>query len=416
MAFTPLHGALGLPPSPLEYSMIQAAVDRQVTERIDIDWKSTLPDKQRAKEPEEFAKDIAAMVNVGGGVVVYGVTEDRASSAAAKVVGVEGWSDAVQRMLLGWAHLHVHPPVHGLQFTTLQNDQGEVGGSPVVVMQVPASFETPHLVMVGDSIKAPRRSGSRTVYMNEREIERAYRARFDDRRSHERQVSDLLDQVLSGIRPTQVWLAAAARPINPRPVYAGRVPEEVAGEIFSKLRTSNPFRKDGGGMEEAGVGPRIGYRKWRLRTQDVNGSPWSVVDLHDDGSVALAFIGSPSGESGFEASTDVHVMDAQSLPAYIVRLARTAAESLGIMSDYEVSLTMKAAGKNNIYIRTFRDFGRLRGREDLIAIHDFEPVRGVFPGVGDDADALTAVRTLAVDIMNQGGHTTLGDKILKTRI
>jgi hypothetical protein len=47
MAYTPLHGALGFPPSPLEYSMIQAAVDQEVTERTDIDWKSTLPDKQR---------------------------------------------------------------------------------------------------------------------------------------------------------------------------------------------------------------------------------------------------------------------------------------------------------------------------------------------------------------------------------
>lgn len=152
---------------------------------------------------------------------------------------------------MGWANLHVHPPVHGRQFTTLQNDQGDIGDSPVVVMQVPASFETPHAVMVGDSIKTaiPSRHQAvrdpRIVYMNEREIQRAYRARFDDRRSHERQVSDLLNQVLSGIRSTQVWLAAAARPINPRPVYAGRVPEEVAGEIFTKLRTSNPLRKDG---------------------------------------------------------------------------------------------------------------------------------------------------------------------------
>lgn len=59
MVYPPLHGALGLPPSPLEYSMIQAAVDQHVTERIDIDWKSTLPDKQKPKEPEEFAKDIS---------------------------------------------------------------------------------------------------------------------------------------------------------------------------------------------------------------------------------------------------------------------------------------------------------------------------------------------------------------------
>lgn len=117
MAFTPLHRALGLPPSDLTYAMLQSAIEQQVTEKGDLDWKERLPDSRNPKASEEFAKDVAAMVNGGGGMIAYGVAEDRVSSAAERIVPVEDWTDTIERKLRGWAYSLIEPPVHGLEFT-----------------------------------------------------------------------------------------------------------------------------------------------------------------------------------------------------------------------------------------------------------------------------------------------------------
>lgn len=127
-------------------------------------------------------------------MIVYGVAEDGNTSAAREITPLEDWNDPVQTKLLGYAYSLIQPPVHGLQFTPL-GAEGE-SKAHVVVLQIPASFETPHFVMKDDAIRAPRRYGPRTVFMSERDIEQAYRLRFEDRRNHERSLTELVDQVL----------------------------------------------------------------------------------------------------------------------------------------------------------------------------------------------------------------------------
>ncbi|GAA1874650.1 hypothetical protein GCM10009715_21800 [Paeniglutamicibacter psychrophenolicus] len=129
--------------------MLQSAIELQVTERGDLDWKERLPDRRNPKASEEFAKDVAAMVNGGGGMIVYGVAEDRVSSAAKEIVPVEEWTDATERKLRGWAYSLIQPPVHGLEFTPLE-DAGD--GSCVVVLSIPASLEIPHFSMKDDAL------------------------------------------------------------------------------------------------------------------------------------------------------------------------------------------------------------------------------------------------------------------------
>lgn len=43
------------------------------------------------------------MVNGGGGMIVFGIAENRESSAAERIVPVEEWSDAIERKLKSWA-------------------------------------------------------------------------------------------------------------------------------------------------------------------------------------------------------------------------------------------------------------------------------------------------------------------------
>ncbi|YCH06361.1 AlbA family DNA-binding domain-containing protein [Arthrobacter sp. alpha11c] len=413
MVFTPLHRALGLGPSPLSYSMIEAAVTNHVIEAADLDWKRALPNKD-PKASREFAKDIAAMVNAGGGIIVYGVAEDATSSAAETVTPVVDWSDSVQTKLLGWAYSLIQPPVHGLEFKPLMEDGATE--TQVVVLQIPASFETPHFVITDDTIRAPRRYGPRTVFMSERDIEQAYRLRFEDRRNHERSLTELVDRVLLGANQSnKAWLAAAARPVNPRPSYAGRVSEEDARSILGELMTRNPFLKDAAGMEVVSLVPKPGYRKWRS-TEPEGNDPYSIVDIHDDGSVALATAGHPYEATDFSGYSDVLSGEAQALSAHIIHLMRSAAEQLDVVGDYEVLMTIKSPDPV-MYIRTYdTSLHSLTDRSRLAPIHLFQPVVGLVAGRGDVSEALGVVRNLALDVLNQGGIRRLGHVYLKDKI
>jgi hypothetical protein len=412
MVFTPLHRALGIQPSDLTYAILQSAIEQQVTEKGDLDWKERLPDGRSPKAPEEFAKDVAAMVNGEGGMIVYGVAEDRASSAAKEIVPVEVWTDAIERKLRAWAYSLIQPPVHGLEFMPLE-EPGD--GARAVVLTIPPSLETPHFVMKDDALRAPRRYGAQTVFMSERDIEQAYRTRFEDRRTNARHLSDLLDEMMTGFGEDGVWLAAAARPTSPRPAYAGRLSRGDAQEIIASLMNRNPFLKNRYGFEYTGLDPRPGYRKWRTLSS-YDGQAYGIVDIHDDGSVSLAHKASEVA-TNFEPGTDVHVMDAQQLPAHIVHFVRAVTERLDMTSDYEVIMVLCSRDNQPMFIRTF-DIGmdRLRSRQQLTAIHKFQPVTGILAANLSAGDALETVRSLALDVMNQGGAAALGSLYLKDQL
>jgi hypothetical protein len=65
---------LGRDPGPLTDEMIDEAVAQGIAETDDLDWKTRLPPTRGLNE-SDFPKDIAAMANSGGGVIVYGITE-----------------------------------------------------------------------------------------------------------------------------------------------------------------------------------------------------------------------------------------------------------------------------------------------------------------------------------------------------
>ena len=76
MLFTALHRLLGRGPSPITDDLLDAAVELGLSESDDLDWKSELPPTKGLAETD-FPKDIAAMANSGGGVIVYGVNEQQ---------------------------------------------------------------------------------------------------------------------------------------------------------------------------------------------------------------------------------------------------------------------------------------------------------------------------------------------------
>ena len=76
MAFTPLHRALGSSLDVSRHTSWRMPSERTWPETDDLEWKTDLPDPRDPSKTHELAKDVAAMANAGGGLLVYGVAED----------------------------------------------------------------------------------------------------------------------------------------------------------------------------------------------------------------------------------------------------------------------------------------------------------------------------------------------------
>lgn len=290
-----IHEALGTK-EPLTYATIEQAVEAHVRESDALDWKAALHD-----DAAEFAKDIVALANLRGGLLVIGVAEVKAE--ASNVVGVE-FTDATERRLRGWLTNHVQPTLRDVSFTFLQGH--EAGSRGVLVVSVPPSANAPHLVtaQAGQASKTawPRRNGTHTEWMGEYDIERAYRDRFARRVTDEEalaaMVANAIDLFDQGITP---WLIVAARPITPAATSTGAPSsEQITTAVAEAIDQSARIRPRGSrysnsvmqGVAQVQNAPVVGLRRWVMHSHATSEpdalSDWGHIEIHHDGSLLIA--------------------------------------------------------------------------------------------------------------------------------
>jgi hypothetical protein len=155
--------------------MIDDAIDAGVAETDQLDWKDALP-PQKALAQSDLVKDIAAMANSGGGVIVFGVTEEQ--SKATGRIDVGDVTENYERTLRSVAVSGIHPPVFGLDVVRVGDD-----GNRALAVMIPASAEVPHLISREKYFGAPIRNHADTEWMRERQLEALYRYRLNERRN-----------------------------------------------------------------------------------------------------------------------------------------------------------------------------------------------------------------------------------------
>ncbi|MGQ4517350.1 RNA-binding domain-containing protein [Streptomyces sp. DW26H14] len=290
--WTRLHEFLGQAPGPVTFAMVRQAAAANMPEFDDFDWKEKLPQPPRDGRWNELAKDISAMANTRGGLIVFGATDKTTD-----LVGIDP-DEVNTQQYAQWVRNHVQPYLPDVDFTPLSE-----GGVHVLVVDVPASPMAPHHVY-GTAAKdrdqqaavVPYRDKDHTAWMAEHQIERAYRDRFTRAERTEQDTRRLLDRdrVLAPHSEPAAWIFAVARPSRPLPVTAPRLSAYDATEIVQSSRprvnalaagsrSAGPLRA----LEMVTRLPRPGLRSWVLSTvpQRAGGA---YAELHDDGSLVVA--------------------------------------------------------------------------------------------------------------------------------
>lgn len=296
--WTRLHEHLGCPPGPVNFAMIRQCVAHQLGEADDLDWKEYLPNERDPRASSEFAKDVAAMANTRGGLIIYGVADKPVTWKGIRK------EDANPEQYAQWVRNLVQPYLAGLELYVLEGDDGT---EAVLVIDIPASELAPHSVAfdhTSDRAKTqfasvtPYRDGPHTAWMAEHQIARAYADRFT-LGSQWQGTFDELYGWLSGTlacrcEPGHAWLLTLARPTRPIPRSAPKLSREDAKGIVDEackhplLPPSSAFALAYLDGYNSYVG--VGLNCWVITNEapDRTVPRHAYVELHHDGSVAFA--------------------------------------------------------------------------------------------------------------------------------
>ncbi|PPG02259.1 transcriptional regulator [Pseudoclavibacter sp. RFBI5] len=404
MTFTPLHRALGLSPSVLTDEILDAAVAAGVSETDDLDWKSELPPIKNISQTD-VPKDIAAMANSGGGMIVYGVKESQ-KTATGRVDAGE-FTEGHERAYRSAAVTAISPPVFGLGVHRLGIDQR------AVAVVVPASVDGPHLIYKNDLFGAPIRNDADTGWMRERQVEAMYRARFDERRRASDALDSLYEEASAGRDVKErAWLVAVAHPRVP--AVLGRPDRDAARSSLKRAELITLSYSNRNGihpLENIDVhNPRPGLRRWiAVNTATGERERWKEAwaEVHHDGSVTLAAAvgGHRMSADGYFDGWQVEGRGIECCVADFAALIRAVAEG-NTLDQYEVQVGIEWAGDEPLQILTVDGVGYVYDGVST-PLRQFTRVHSSINAASSDENFHREVFQLAEDAVNQGGVSNL---------
>ncbi|MFI6425897.1 helix-turn-helix domain-containing protein [Promicromonospora sp. NPDC050880] len=328
-----LHEVLGLSPGELNYDDVVAAVEKQTPEDGALDWKGERPDTEHHRV--ELAKDVAAMANSGGGIIVYGVSE--VGSEKTLTLNDIDLADQGEQQIRSIVWQRVRPVVGGIEVLKLENSG--TPGSGVLVVSVPASPDAPHFYEKnGQPPAAPWRNGPHTENLREREIEKAYRDRFTRQDVTHAALADLVAGMTRRLRfdgRAARWSAVVSRPVGTVPLGVPESSNEQVREVvreasgnerdLTEVGPTEPYRPL---LSDLGNNPRRGLRRWIVRLpwnleEDNGDTANAYAELHDDGSVVFAYPASdPAGPDAHDGKTILSADVVECLSIAAVTLTR----------------------------------------------------------------------------------------------
>ncbi|MFE7529375.1 helix-turn-helix domain-containing protein [Kitasatospora sp. NPDC057542] len=282
--FHRLEALFGGPLEQVTFAELAALVGNpEACEDEDLDYKVAHygPEKKA-----ELAKDVAALANTVGGVLVLGLADDRKSRVPTAVVPVE-LTDGRLRQIRAVIASNLRP-VPRIELMAKQDAPGSTQG--ILLIAVPRSLDGPHAVVEHNQdhrLAYPRRDGDTTRWLTEIEVATAYRRRFQqltergERIEHvDNDIEDTTDHLVDDVRVHRMGralLTVALVPDVPGDmIIDNRALQRVTEQ---ELRAVPLLGRTGPTFTQTRVGPR------RIVLLD-DDPAWCVAELHSDGSGA----------------------------------------------------------------------------------------------------------------------------------
>ncbi|MEV0436585.1 ATP-binding protein [Nocardia sp. NPDC050413] len=315
--FPRLTAVFGVPVAELTAASIDRAIANQVPEAGDLDWKQMLyPDTSEGRG--ELAKDVAALANASGGILVLGVQEDGSSRASASTPVAVSNSET-ERMQKICQHL-VRPFLPGVKVRPLH--LAPTSGYYVIV--VPRSPDAPHAVVNGNKghlLSYPLRDEATTRWLGEGEIAARYRDRYASRAENGAALDRAHAEGVARLTTGRPWIAVSLHPSVPAYRASGaHVLAAIDGFVSSWVQYFAPPTGPFIGSKKVAPGVR---RAMVTGADDYRGSAseYPHAELHYNG-------------AGFAASPVLTIDDSGALSAVVEQNGQSARIPQDLMEFY----------------------------------------------------------------------------------
>jgi hypothetical protein len=202
---------------PENQSDLQKFVESQIPEDLHLDYKAS--DAMSDKKKDEILKDVSAFANSEGGMLIYGIKEDKQNHTFSIDIGIEtstiNWPEWVGQII----DSGISPQISEIKINSIKLDSGNFA----YAIEIPKSSSAPHQ---SSDKKYYKRSNSQSQPMEHYEI--------DDirNRSHIEELKDSLGKASDHLKKLSENIELIAR-------NTGQI-AKLESELFSYLIKSQP--------------------------------------------------------------------------------------------------------------------------------------------------------------------------------
>lgn len=264
---------------------IQRLVDEQVPEGDQLDYKQDAYDGASGKNDkrDELRKDVTALANGRGGVLVLGVADNR--GIPTKVLGLQADLEATEGRIRQVLASSVEPYLE-VETVPIRGSSAE---PTCLLIVVPRSSRRPHSVRPTtdtEALKYARRGGPHTEWLSESQVADAYRDRF----ALAQDQVDRLEQVAAAARSWLIKRDWFLLSLSPEVTGEFAINREALDLVDRWLRSHPPVDLFPNRPAFGTAAPEIGARQVVVAGRDSTTVPVSYfVALHSDGSACVAF-------------------------------------------------------------------------------------------------------------------------------